>query len=124
VPAVSCGVWRRGGDGDICGLRRQRRIDLGRPADGAGVVTRRGGACHAGEARANAAIAGWMAARSQNEEQRGLGKADLTSIVIHETGNHRGYQVFQQRRRGEIETVQSEQFQAGRALAEGGCSRV
>jgi hypothetical protein len=57
-------------------------MDLGEPGDGAALVTRRGGACHAGEARAKAAIASRMAARSQS---RAAGQADAMAILMRRT---------------------------------------
>src|SRR5450432_116459 len=63
-------------------LRWQRRVDLGEPGDGAASVTHRGSACHAGEARAKAAIASRMAARAQSWA---AGQADAIAILMRRT---------------------------------------
>src|SRR5580704_11172757 len=64
-------------------------MDLGEPGDGAGVVTRRGGACHAGEARAKAAIASRMAARSQSRAAgQAAGSSNASNILTERLKNH------------------------------------
>ena len=64
---------------DFCGLPVQRRIDLGGAGDDAALVTRRSGAGHASEARAKAASASRMAARSQSWA---TGQADAMAILM------------------------------------------
>jgi hypothetical protein len=63
-------------------LRGQRRIDLGGPQGDAAWVTRCGGACQAGEARASAAAARRLAAQPQVSA---AGHADAIATLMRRT---------------------------------------
>ena len=66
----------------LSGLRGQRRIDLGGPRGDAAWVTRCGGACQAGEARALAAAARRLAAQPQ---VWAAGHADAIATLMRRT---------------------------------------
>src|SRR5258708_19940339 len=73
---------RREGFWDFSGLGGQRRWDLGGLLDDAALLSRGGGACHAGDARARAARASLIAA---SPHSLAAGQADAMAILTRRT---------------------------------------